>query len=141
MAKMLTEYVCQSCGHRAPKWLGKCPECEAWYTLVEEKIKGTGSSGKTGSGAVDRQSVQPVTKVEALAQERLITGIGEFDRTLGGGVVEGSLVRIGGEPGIGESTLLLQSRGEMARCGAKVLYVSCDVSEAQMEVGAELLGA
>jgi DNA repair protein RadA/Sms len=141
MAKMLTEYVCQSCGHRAPKWLGKCPECEAWNTLAEEKIKGTGSSCKTGSGAVDRQSVQPVTKVEALAQERLITGIGEFDRTLGGGLVEGSLVLIGGEPGIGKSTLLLQSMGEMARSGAKVLYVSGEESPAQIKLRADRLGA
>ncbi|SVC88804.1 uncharacterized protein METZ01_LOCUS341658, partial [marine metagenome] len=137
MAKMLTEYVCQSCGHRAPKWLGKCPECEAWNTLAEEKIKGTGSSCKTGSGAVDRQSVQPVTKVEALAQDRLITGIGEFDRTLGGGLVEGSLVLIGGEPGIGKSTLLLQSMGEMARSGAKVLYVSGEESPTQIKLRAD----
>ena len=141
MAKMLTEYVCQSCGHRAPKWLGKCPECEAWNTLAEEKIKGTGSSCKTGSGTVDRQSVQPVTKVEALAQDRLITGIGEFDRTLGGGLVEGSLVLIGGEPGIGKSTLLLQSMGEMARSGAKVLYVSGEESPAQIKLRADRLGA
>ena len=96
MAKTLTEYVCQSCGHRAPKWLGKCPECEAWNTLAEEKIKGTCSSRKTGSGEIDRKSVQPVTKVKALAQNRLITGVGEFDRTLGGGLVEGSLVLGGG---------------------------------------------
>ena len=84
MAKMLTEYVCQSCGHHAPKWLGKCPECEAWNSLAEEKIKVTGSSGKTISSAVDKKFIQPVTKIEALAQNRLTTGIGEFDRTLGG---------------------------------------------------------
>ena len=83
MAKSLTEYVCQSCGHRAPKWLGKCPECEEWDTLVEEKIKGTGSGRKIGRGSIDKKSVQPVTEVEAIAQDRLITGIGEFDRTLG----------------------------------------------------------
>ena len=119
MAKTITEYVCQSCGHRAPKWLGKCPECEAWNTLAEEKIKGIGLSQKTESGILDRKLVQPVTKVEAFARNRLITGIREFDRTLGGGLVEGSLVLIGGEPGIGKSTLLLQSMGEMARTGGK----------------------
>ena len=136
MAKTITEYVCQSCGHRAPKWLGKCPECEAWNTLAEEKIKGIGLNRKTRSGAVDIKLVQPVTKVEGLAQNRLITGIGEFDRTLGGGLVEGSLVLIGGEPGIGKSTLLLQSMGEMAKSGAKVLYISGEESPAQIKLRA-----
>ena len=138
---MLTEYVCQSCGHRAPKWLGKCPECEGWNTLAEEKVKATRSNRKTGNGTVDRESVQPVTAVEALKQNRLITGIGEFDRTLGGGLVEGSLTLIGGDPGIGKSTLLLQSMGEMAKSGAKVLYVSGEESPAQIKLRADRLGA
>ena len=141
MAKTLTEYVCQSCGHRAPKWLGKCPECEAWNTLAEETVKGTSSNRKAGNGAVDVKSVQPVTAVEALTQNRLITGIGEFDRTLGGGLVEGSLTLIGGDPGIGKSTLLLQSMGEMAKSGAKVLYVSGEESPAQIKLRADRLGA
>jgi len=141
MAKTLTEYVCQSCGHRAPKWLGKCPECEAWNSLAEEKVKVTRSSRKADNGAVDGKSVQPVTSVEALTQNRLITGIGEFDRTLGGGLVEGSLVLIGGDPGIGKSTLLLQSMGEMAKSGAKVLYVSGEESPAQIKLRADRLGA
>ena len=140
MAKTLTEYVCQSCGHRAPKWLGKCPECEAWNTLVEEKIKGINLSRKTGSDSFDKKSIQPITKVETFAQDRLITGINEFDRTLGGGLVEGSLVLIGGEPGIGKSTLLLQSMGQMARSGAKVLYVSGEESPAQIKLRADRLG-
>jgi len=140
MAKILTEYVCQNCGHRAPKWLGKCPECEAWSTLAEEKIKGTGSNQKVSSGSVDNKAVQSVTKVEALTQNRLITGIGEFDRTLGGGLVEGSLVLIGGDPGVGKSTLLLQSMGKMAKTGAKVLYVSGEESPAQIKLRAERLG-
>ena len=141
MAKTLTEYVCQSCGHRAPKWLGKCPECEAWNTLAEEKVKVTRANRKAGNGAVDVKSVQPVTAVEALTQNRLITGIGEFDRTLGGGLVEGSLTLIGGDPGIGKSTLLLQSMGEMAKSGAKVLYVSGEESPAQIKLRADRLGA
>ena len=141
MAKTLTEYVCQSCGHRAPKWLGKCPECEGWNTLAEEKVKGTHSSRKADNGAIDGKSVQPVTSVEALTQNRLVTGIGEFDRTLGGGLVEGSLVLIGGDPGIGKSTLLLQSMGEMAKSGAKVLYVSGEESPAQIKLRADRLGA
>ena len=141
MAKTLTEYVCQSCGHRAPKWLGKCPECEAWNTLAEEKVKATSSKRKAGNGAVDSKSVQPVTAVEALTQNRLMTGIGEFDRTLGGGLVEGSLTLIGGDPGIGKSTLLLQSMGEMAKSGAKVLYVSGEESPAQIKLRADRLGA
>ena len=141
MAKTITEYVCQSCGHRAPKWLGKCPECEAWNSLAEEKVKVTRSSRKADNGAVDGKSVQPVTSVEALTQNRLVTGIGEFDRTLGGGLVEGSLVLIGGDPGIGKSTLLLQSMGEMAKSGAKVLYVSGEESPAQIKLRADRLGA
>ena len=141
MAKTLTEYVCQSCGHRAPKWLGKCPECEAWNTLAEEKVKVTSSNRKAGNGVVDVKSVQPVTAVKALTQNRLITGIGEFDRTLGGGLVEGSLTLIGGDPGIGKSTLLLQSMGEMAKSGAKVLYVSGEESPAQIKLRANRLGA
>jgi len=141
MAKTLTEYVCQSCGHRAPKWLGKCPECEAWNTLAEEKVKVTSSNWKAGNSAVDVKSAQPVTAVEALTQNRLITGIGEFDRTLGGGLVEGSLTLIGGDPGIGKSTLLLQSMGEMAKSGAKVLYVSGEESPAQIKLRADRLGA
>ena len=140
MAKTLTEYVCQSCGHRAPKWLGKCPECEAWSTLAEEKIT-TRLSKKVGNSAIDLKSVQSVTSVEALTQNRLITGIGEFDRTLGGGLVEGSLVLIGGDPGIGKSTLVLQSMGEMAKSGAKVLYVSGEESPAQIKLRADRLGA
>ena len=141
MAKTFTEYVCQSCGHRAPKWLGKCPECEAWSTLAEEKITTTRLSKKVGSSAIDLKSVQSVTSVEALTQNRLITGIGEFDRTLGGGLVEGSLVLIGGDPGIGKSTLVLQSMGEMAKSGAKVLYVSGEESPAQIKLRADRLGA
>jgi DNA repair protein RadA/Sms len=141
MAKTLTEYVCQSCGHRAPKWLGKCPECEAWSTLAEEKITTTRLSKKAGNSAIDLKSVQSVTSVEALTQNRLITGIGEFDRTLGGGLVEGSLVLIGGDPGIGKSTLVLQSMGEMAKSGAKVLYVSGEESPAQIKLRADRLGA
>ena len=141
MAKTFTEYVCQSCGHRAPKWLGKCPECEAWSTLAEEKITTTRLSKKVGNSAIDLKSVQSVTSVEALTQNRLITGIGEFDRTLGGGLVEGSLVLIGGDPGIGKSTLVLQSMGEMAKSGAKVLYVSGEESPAQIKLRADRLGA
>jgi DNA repair protein RadA/Sms len=141
MAKTITEYVCQTCGHRAPKWLGKCPECEGWNTLAEEKIKATNTNRKIGNGVINSKSVQPVTSVEGLTQNRLITGIGEFDRTLGGGLVEGSLVLIGGDPGIGKSTLLLQSMGEMAKSGAKVLYVSGEESPAQIKLRADRLGA
>ena len=141
MAKTVTEFVCQSCGQRAPKWMGKCPGCEAWNTLAEERIKGTSSSRKAGRGGGTNKAVQPVTQVESLNENRLVTGIGEFDRTLGGGLVEGSLVLIGGEPGIGKSTLLLQGMGEMAKSGAKVLYVSGEESPSQIKLRADRLGA
>ncbi|MCH7479979.1 MAG: DNA repair protein RadA, partial [Chloroflexi bacterium] len=141
MVKTVTEYVCQGCGHRAPKWLGKCPECEAWNSLAEERVKGTGSNRKPRGAVTDSVPVQAITDVEALTQSRLSTGIGEFDRTLGGGLVEGSLVLIGGDPGIGKSTLLLQSMGRMAHAGARVLYVSGEESPAQIKLRAERLGA
>ncbi|KMP12271.1 DNA repair protein RadA [Candidatus Nitromaritima sp. SCGC AAA799-C22] len=140
MAKTVTEYVCQSCGHRAPKWLGKCPECAEWNSLAEERVKGTGLNRKS-RGVADSASVKPVTEVETLTENRLVTGIGELDRTLGGGLVEGSLILIGGDPGIGKSTLLLQSMGQMARSGARVLYVSGEESPAQIKLRAERLGA
>ena len=100
MAKPVSEYVCQTCGHRAPKWLGKCPECAEWNSFSEEVLRGRRNSTKPQTTAKGNGGVQPITSVRALNQKRWTTGISEFDRTLGGGMVEGSLTLIGGNPGI-----------------------------------------
>ncbi|MFQ5450035.1 MAG: DNA repair protein RadA [Nitrospinaceae bacterium] len=142
MAKSITEYVCQHCGHRAPKWMGKCPECQRWNTLSEERTRPSprslGSPARPGEGG---NPVQAITKVKSLNENRVTTGIGELDRTLGGGLVPGSLVLIGGDPGIGKSTLLLQSMGQIAQAGGKVLYVSGEESPSQIKMRAGRLGA
>lgn len=141
MAKPVSEYVCQTCGHRTPKWLGKCPECAEWNSFSEEVLRGRRNSTKPQTTAKGNGGVQPITSVQALNQKRWTTGISEFDRTLGGGMVEGSLTLIGGNPGIGKSTLLLQSMGCLANSGQKVLYISGEESPAQIRLRAERLGA
>ena len=140
MAKTVIAFVCQSCGHRAPKWLGKCPECSGWNTLVEE-ITPHGGSARKRKAATKQEgpAVQPVTRVSGMTAVRLPTGLDEFDRTLGGGLVAGSLVLLGGDPGIGKSTLVLQSSWHIARRGQKVLYVSGEESPEQIKLRAERL--
>ena len=138
MAKSKTVYVCQSCGHQTPKWMGKCPECDAWNTLIEE-IQSSSSHRANGKKKSKAKTVVPISQVEGLPNERITTGINEFDRTLGGGLVPGSLVLVGGDPGIGKSTLMLQSMGQMALAGKKVLYVSGEESPSQIKLRAERL--
>lgn len=119
MAKAKTHFSCQACGHQAPKWLGKCPECGGWGTLVEEvEASSRGSDARPAWGAAGGQT-RPValTEVASEAEARRRTGIGELDRVLGGGVVDGSLVLLGGDPGIGKSTLLLAALDRLARGG------------------------
>ncbi|MGP0628352.1 DNA repair protein RadA [Nitrospina sp. 32_T5] len=140
MAKTLTAFVCQSCGHRVPKWMGKCPACEDWNTLVEEVSPPAADSRRTPRAKKETPSLQPITQVLEAPSSRLPTGIEEFDRTLGGGLVPGSLVLIGGDPGIGKSTLVLQSMWRVARSGKKVLYVSGEESPEQIKLRAQRLG-
>lgn len=137
-----TVFVCQECGAQAAKWLGKCPDCGAWNSYVEERPVETAPSA-TGhryalAGAGGTARLYADIRVEQHA--RLSTGIGEFDRVLGGGVVPGSLVLIGGEPGIGKSTLLLQAAANMARSIGPVLYSSGEESEHQVKSRGERLG-
>jgi len=139
MAKIRSVHICQSCGHQTPKWLGKCPECSGWNTFVEEKTKST-SGRRVQTPGKRPPEIQAITEVEALSESRLSTGIGELDRTLGGGLVAGSLVLIGGDPGIGKSTLMLQGVGGMAQKGRRVLYVSGEESPSQIKLRAERLG-
>ncbi len=138
MAKTKTQFVCQNCGYTSAKWLGKCPECGTWDSLVEETI----ATEKSRSFLQTEAKVQPTTisKVAKAPVKRLATGISEFDRVLGGGLVPGSLILLGGEPGIGKSTIALDVGMKIASRGARVLYVSGEESEAQTAMRAERLG-
>ncbi|MCL6454736.1 MAG: DNA repair protein RadA [Alicyclobacillus sp.] len=137
MAKPTTKFVCQNCGYESPKWNGRCPQCGTWNSFVEEWVAERGASGlRTSTGA----SAKPITEIPPQQEQRISTGIQEYNRVLGGGVVPGSLVLIGGDPGIGKSTLLLQSSYELARQGHRVLYVSGEESAAQLKLRAERIG-
>ncbi|MBT3923957.1 MAG: AAA family ATPase, partial [Nitrospina sp.] len=140
MAKTTTIFVCQGCGHQTPKWMGKCPECLSWNSLVEEASRQQ-SNLRNSKRSPESSVLVPITEVQSIVDNRLTTGIGEFDRVLGGGMVEGSLILIGGEPGIGKSTITLQSMGHLARLGKKVLYVSGEESGSQIKLRAERLNA
>jgi DNA repair protein RadA/Sms len=130
-------FVCSSCGHQAPKWHGRCPGCAEWETLVEE-APATARAPARGGGRALRPV--PLAEVEAPAVARLTTGIGELDRVLGGGLVPGSLVLLGGAPGIGKSTITASALGNLVAAGRKVLYVSGEESPAQVRLRAERLG-
>ena len=141
MAKTTTIFICQECGHQIPKWMGKCPECLAWNSFVEEVSRQEPPALRNSRRSQGSASLSPITQVQSVAEHRLTTGIAEFDRVLGGGMIEGSLILIGGEPGIGKSTLTLQSMGHLARLGKKVLYVSGEESGPQIKLRAERLNA
>jgi DNA repair protein RadA/Sms len=135
-------FVCQDCGAQSPKWLGRCTECGAWNSLVEEHAAAEGvqtalSHRYAGAGA--SSGAQLYADVELAQHARLTTSIDEFDRVLGGGVVPGSLILLGGEPGIGKSTLLLQAAANMARTAGPVLYSSGEESEHQIKSRGERL--
>ncbi|MCG8685893.1 MAG: DNA repair protein RadA [Desulfobacterales bacterium] len=129
-----TIYRCKSCGAQTPKWMGQCPECGDWDSLIEEKLVAR-TPGKAGAGrpALAAKPV-PIDSVEVFEALRLRTGIDEFDRVLGGGIVDGSLVLIGGDPGIGKSTLMLQVLSTLSGAGKKCLYVSGEESIGQISM-------
>ena len=131
-----TIFSCSQCGCQSPKWLGKCPDCNAWNTMAEERAAG---SARGPSGSAPRSKPQPIGEVPPQAEVRRDCGIGELNRVLGGGLVPGSLVLIGGDPGIGKSTLLLQAMNHLA-CEGPVLYVSGEESAAQTRLRGERLG-
>ena len=139
MAKEKVIYYCQSCGAESSKWMGQCPVCKEWNTLVEEVV-----SSKKGARSVNRQEIKAkVTKlkdIETTKEERIRTKIGELDRVLGGGIVSGSMILVGGDPGIGKSTLLLQVCKHLADDGRKILYVSGEESLQQIKIRAERIG-
>ncbi len=138
MAKAKTVFVCGNCGYESAKWLGKCPACNEWNSFYEEKINNVAVSSNNPSGKQKSATPRKLKEVEGIDATRISTGIGELDRVLGGGLVKGSLVLVGGEPGIGKSTLILQICDKIIGEG-KVLYVSGEESAEQVKIRADRL--
>lgn len=138
MAKVKSKYVCQNCGYETAGYLGKCPECGSWGSFVEELS--TPVEKKTEIEVFDTTPPMTLDEIEMNSEIRMSTNISEFDRVLGGGIVQGSLVLIAGDPGIGKSTILLQTSGELCNAGKKVLYISAEESASQIKLRAERLG-
>ncbi|WP_195863685.1 DNA repair protein RadA [Aerococcus urinae] len=138
--KRKTVYTCQACGYESPQWYGKCPQCGAWNTLEEEVI--AGKPIRQAGTEVNQKKAKPerLKEVSQAEEKRVKTGLGEFNRVLGGGVVPGSLVLIGGDPGIGKSTLLLQVAKQLSDNGSRGLYVSGEESLHQIKMRADRLG-
>ena len=136
--KSKTIFFCTECGNEFPKWMGQCPACKSWNTLTEQKIQSVQHVAAAVSTPL-RSTVKRLSTIEETMEIRFGTGIGEFDRVLGGGLVEGSVVLLSGEPGIGKSTLLMQISDTLAK-GRRVLYVSGEESRAQLKLRAERLG-
>jgi len=138
MAKPRTVFACQSCGFQSPRWLGRCPECQSWNSLVEERQSAAVESTRYALTAAMPEAL-PITAVAGQHDVRRQSGLDELDRVLGGGVVPGSVVLIGGDPGIGKSTLVLQALAALARAGT-ALYVSGEESPQQIKLRADRLG-
>ncbi len=139
MKKSKTSFFCQHCGYMSPKWLGKCPSCSGWNCFAEELVAQPDSGGRA-SMSFDGKPL-PIEEISADEGERMLTGIAEIDRVLGGGIVNGSAILIGGEPGIGKSTLMLQIMKNIAVGGRKVLYVSGEESAHQIKLRSNRIGA
>lgn len=131
-------FFCQNCGHEESKWLGQCPVCRQWNTFVEEKVTAAKTGGQTKS--LKEAEVVALSSVQTDREERVCTGIGELDRVLGGGIVPGSLVLVGGDPGIGKSTLLLQVCQRLTERKQKLLYISGEESLKQIKLRADRMG-
>lgn len=138
--KAKTQFECQHCGYISPRYLGKCPQCGSWNSMVEEKIQDT--SDRRSRTTLTGQKMQPTKLADVVPKKepRVQTQLGELNRVLGGGVVPGSMVLLGGDPGIGKSTLLLQVSQQLAATGGKVLYVSGEESAEQIKMRAQRLG-
>jgi DNA repair protein RadA/Sms len=134
-----TIFLCQSCGFESRKWLGKCPECGEWNSLVEERVVTTKKGSAKGGFRLREAKAIAYNEIESQDDARLSSGVTEFDRVLGGGIVPGTLVLLGGDPGIGKSTLLLQVAEKLSTTGSTVLYVSGEESERQIKLRGERL--
>ena len=140
MSKISTVFFCQECGCESPRWMGRCPGCSAWNTFVEERVPKKAGKAKGVSSRVSTAPC-PITQVAAEREPRLSTGLGEFDRALGGGIMPASVVLLTGDPGIGKSTLLLQVSAGLAREGRPLLYISGEESAFQIKLRGERLKA
>jgi DNA repair protein RadA/Sms len=136
--KSRSHYVCQNCGNASPRWFGRCTACGEWNTCVEERPQ-VADSRRPPQGSSQAQ-LRPITEVEGQDHQRLDIGISEFDRVLGNGIMPGSVVLVGGDPGIGKSTLLLQMAGQLALEGLKIVYVSAEESSGQIRLRASRIG-
>ncbi|TCS94234.1 DNA repair protein RadA [Hazenella coriacea] len=142
MAKKKTKFVCQECGYESAKWMGRCPGCGNWNSLVEERENPTGYiPGTSVQLQTKREKAVPITQIVKMDEPRSDTGIRELNRVLGGGLVPGSFILVGGDPGIGKSTLLLQASHQLAKRDCPVLYVSGEESTEQIRLRAERLEA
>lgn len=137
-----TVFFCQNCGYESPKWMGQCPGCRQWNTFVEETVSSGSVKAGTAGGSQAARKAEPVilSEIQAKEDDRIKTDIEELDRVLGGGIVKGSLVLVGGDPGIGKSTLLLQVCRQLGEKGHKVLYISGEESLGQIKLRAERIG-
>ena len=140
MAKEKTIFVCKECGFETAKWQGQCPGCHEWNTLAEAPTSGRRKAGGAGRERLSQSRPAKINEIETQQECRKLTGIKELDRVLGGGIVPGSLVLVGGDPGIGKSTLLLQMCRLLAQQGTKALYVSGEESTRQIKLRAERIG-
>ena len=142
MAKQTSVFFCQECGYESSKWLGQCPGCKSWNSFVEEPVRrqSAAGSGKRGAGGNAKTRPLRLEEISTGQEERFTTHMPELDRVLGGGIVRGSLVLVGGDPGIGKSTLLLQVCRMLAMDERKVLYVSGEESLKQIKLRADRLG-
>jgi DNA repair protein RadA/Sms len=139
LKKIKTAFFCQNCGHQSPKWLGKCPSCDEWNRFVEEEIRAIDPAGP--AGIQFNEAPLPIDEIVADEKERMTTGISEMDRVLGGGIVNGSVTLVGGDPGIGKSTLLLQVVNNLAEKDLKILYISGEESAKQIKLRGKRIGA
>ncbi|MEV6350809.1 DNA repair protein RadA [Actinoplanes sp. NPDC051851] len=134
-------YVCDACGHQPPKWLGRCPECNEWGSIIESTVT-VGASGRVVSSRMPSEPARPIAQISAAPARAVPTGVGELDRVLGGGLVQGAVVLLAGEPGVGKSTLLLDVAQQWAvNAGSPSLVVSGEESVSQVRLRAERLGA
>ncbi|WZL80256.1 DNA repair protein RadA [Vallitaleaceae bacterium 9-2] len=142
MAKNKSIFVCGECGYEASKWMGKCPECNSWNSMAEEVKVKVSSTPKKVSGQLHYEKAKPLklSEIQSEVEERMETGIKELDRVLGGGIVQGSLVLVGGDPGIGKSTMMLQICQAVSRIKKKVLYISGEESLHQIKMRGKRLG-
>lgn len=137
MARRSSVFVCQKCGTNSPKWMGRCPDCSTWGSMIEE-IRDTGREKRASTAIVDPVSI---TNIPEDSSQRVFTGLEELDRVLGGGMVPGSVILLGGDPGIGKSTLILQILAQLAAAGQKVLYVTAEESMRQIRMRAQRVGS